>query len=120
MYSIINKIWRNEEIPEKWKKGLLVKFPKKGDTTHCNSWRGVTLLVIASKILSRIILECIKYALDSLLRAKQADFRLERSCTDQIATLTIIMEQSLEWSTGLDLVFVDFEKAFNSVDRNVV
>jgi len=28
-------IWREkEEIPEDWKKGLLVKLPKKGDITH--------------------------------------------------------------------------------------
>ena len=49
MYSILNKIRGNEEIPEEWKKGLLVKLPKKGDTTHCKDWRWVTLLVIASK-----------------------------------------------------------------------
>ena len=33
---------------------------------------------------------------DSLLRDEQAGFRRERSCTDQIATLRIIIEQSLE------------------------
>ena len=61
-----------------------------------------------------------KAALDSLLRDEQAGFRQERSCTDQIATLRIIIEQSLEWNTGLYLVFVDFEKAFDSVDRDVI
>ena len=61
-----------------------------------------------------------KAALDSLLRDEQAGFRQERSCTDQIATLRIIIEQSLEWKTGLYLVFVDFEKAFDSVDREVI
>jgi len=52
-------------------------------------------LVIASKILSRIVLDRIKSTLDSLLRDEQAGFRCERSCTDQIATLRIIIEQSL-------------------------
>jgi len=47
-YKLLNKIWREEKIP------------------------------------------------DSLLRDKQAGFRRERSCTDQIATLRIIIEQSLE------------------------
>ena len=61
-----------------------------------------------------------KAALDSLLRDEQAGFRQERSCIDQIATLRIIIEQSLEWNTGLYLVFVDFEKAFDSVDREVI
>ena len=92
----------------------------KGDTTYCKNWRGITLLATASKVLNKIILDRMKAALDSLLRDEQAGFRQERSCTDQIATLRIIIEQSLEWNTGLYLVFVDFEKAFDSVDRDVI
>ena len=30
------------------------------------------------------------------------------------------MEQTLEWNTGLYLVFVDFGKAFDSLDREVL
>ena len=47
-------------------------------------------------------------------------FRKERSCCEQIATLRIIVEQTLEWNTGLYLVVVDFEKAFDSLDREVL
>ena len=120
LHSLLNKIWRQEEIPDEWRKGLLVKLPKKGDNTYCKNWRGITLLVTASKVLSKIILDRMKAALDSLLRDEQAGFRQQRSCTDQIATLRIIIEQSLEWNTGLYLVFIDFEKAFDSVDRDVI
>lgn len=80
----------------------------------------MTLLVIASKTLSRILLERMKSALDSLLRDEQAGFRREHSCTDQIATLRIIIEQSLEWNSGLFLAFIDSEKAFDSVDREAM
>ena len=48
----------------------------------------------------------------------QAGFRKERSCTDQIVTLRIILEQSAEWNTPLYINFVDFEKAFDSLDRD--
>ena len=30
------------------------------------------------------------------------------------------MEQTLEWNTGLHMVFVDFEKAFDSIDQEVL
>ena len=78
------------------------------------------LLFISGKILSRIILEKLKSALDKTLRDEQAGFRQDRSCTDHIATMRIIIEQSLEWQTPLYAVFVDFQKAFDSVDRNVI
>jgi len=57
LYKLLNKIWREEKIPDEWKRVLLVKLPKKGHTTHFQNWRGVTLLVIASKILSWIVLD---------------------------------------------------------------
>ena len=34
--------------------------------------------------------------------------------------MTIIIEQSLKWQTPLYSVFVDFQKAFESVDRKVI
>ena len=61
-----------------------------------------------------------KNALEGKLRDEQAGFRKERSCCDQIATLIIIMEQILMWNTGRYMVFADFEKAFDSVDRKVL
>jgi hypothetical protein len=58
-----------------------------------------------------------KDAVDSQLRDQQDGFRKDRSCTDQIATLRIIQEQSLEWNSTLYIDFLNYEKAFDSVDR---
>ncbi|CAH8505835.1 unnamed protein product [Schistosoma guineensis] len=49
-----------------------------------------------------------------------AGFRKDRSCTDQIATLRIIVEQSIEWNSLLYINFIDYEKAFDSVDRTTL
>ncbi|VDO65612.1 unnamed protein product [Schistosoma margrebowiei] len=37
--------------------------------------------------------------------------------SDQIATLQITVEQSVEWNSSLYINFIDYEKAFDSVDR---
>ncbi|VDP42369.1 unnamed protein product [Schistosoma margrebowiei] len=57
---------------------------------------------------------------DAQLRNPQVGFRKDRSCTDQIATLRIIVEQSIEWNTSLYIDFLDYEKAFDSVDRRTL
>ncbi len=57
--------------------------------------------VTAGKVLNRIILERMKVVLDSRLREEQAGFRQHRSCSDQIITLRIIIEQSIEWNSAL-------------------
>nr|KAG5693286.1 hypothetical protein BaRGS_011607 [Batillaria attramentaria] len=120
LHPLLRKIWESESVPHDWKKGHLVKLPKKGDLSSCSNWRGIMLLSIPGKVLTRIILERLKTALDKTLREEQAGFRNDRSCTDHIATMRIIIEQSLEWQTPLYSTFVDFQKAFDSVDREVI
>ena len=61
-----------------------------------------------------------KDAIDPQLREQQAGFRKNRSCTDQIRTLRLVLEQSLEWNSLLYINFMDYEKAFDSVDRQAL
>ncbi|CAI2735316.1 unnamed protein product [Schistosoma spindalis] len=61
-----------------------------------------------------------KDSVDAQLRDQQAGFRKDRSCTDQVATLRIIVEQSIEWNSSLYINFIDYEKAFDSVDRTTL
>ncbi|VDO65779.1 unnamed protein product [Schistosoma curassoni] len=61
-----------------------------------------------------------KDAVDAQLRDQQAGFRKDQSCTDRIATLRIIVEQSVEWNSSLYINFIDYEKAFDSVDRRTL
>jgi hypothetical protein len=96
-------------LPDEWKKGMLIKLPKKRNLTNCNNWRGITLLSLPSKILTRI-----KGYTDNKLRRKQMGFHTGRSCTDQVNTLRIILEHQ----PPLYLIFIDFEKAFGSINRN--
>jgi hypothetical protein len=49
--------------------------------------------------------------------SKQASVRKDQLCTDEIETLCIILEQSLELNLSLYINFLDYEKAFDSVVR---
>ena len=117
LYELFGKIWISEVVPKDWTCSHIVKLPKKGTLDQCKNYRGISLLSVPGKVLSRIMLDRLKIELDKQLREEQAGFRSERSCTDQIATLRIIIEQSLEWNSPLYVNFIDFEKAFDSVNR---
>ena len=120
LHSLFSKIWEKEEVPAQWKEGLVIKLPKKGDLRDCSNYRGIMLLSVPGKVLNRILLERMKEAVDPKLRDQQAGFRKNRSCADQIASLRIIVEQSLEWNSPLYVNFIDYEKAFDSVDRETL
>ena len=108
LYELFGKIWETYEVPDDWKEGYLIKLPKKGDLRECKNWRGIMLLSTAAKVLSRIILKRLKVVVDKRLRDEPAGFRKERSCTDHIATLRLILEQSLGWNSPVYTTFVDF------------
>ena len=70
----------------------------KGDLRDCSNYRGIMLLSTPGKVLNRVLHGRLKEAVDPKLRDQQAGFRWNRSCADQIASLRIIVEQSLEWN----------------------
>ena len=95
----------------------MVKIPKKSALNNCNNQRGITLLSVPSKILAKIIIQRIADTVDQQLRREQAGFRKGKRCTYQIFTLRNIIEQCTEWRRQLYINFLDFEKAFDSVQR---
>jgi len=120
LYIFFSKIWEEEQVPTEWKEGYLIKLPKKGDFSSCSCFRGITLLSVSGKVFNRVLLNRIKDAIDPRLGEQQASFHKNRSCTDQIAMLLIILEQSLEWNSALYINFVDYEKAFDSMDHQTL
>ena len=118
LYRLFTKV--SEKVPKDWREGHLVKLPKKGDLRECSNYRGIMLLSVPGKVLTRIILERLKKVTDAKLREEQAGFRKNRSCIDQKATLRIIVEQCIEWNSPLYINFVDYEKAFDSLDRETL
>jgi hypothetical protein len=95
LYPVLEKIWKEEKIPEEWEEGLIINIPKKGDLANCNNWRGITLLSTPSKILTRVILNIIQDTVEQHLRKEQAGFHKHRNCLDLINTLRIILEKKV-------------------------
>ena len=67
-----------------------------------------------------MIITRIRDAVDTMLRQEQAGFRRGRRTTEQIFILRNIIEQVIEWNANLYVCFVDFEKAFDSIDRDIL
>jgi len=103
-----------------WKTEYIAKLPKKGDLSDCQNWRGIQLLSLPSKVFTRLVLKRIRKSVDIKLREERARFRAHRSYTNQIVTLCIIIELSLEWQSPLHVSFVNIKKLFDTVERTVI
>ena len=81
------------------------------------NYRGIALSAIAAKIANKLILNRIQPVLDPLLRPNQNGFRPGRSTTSHILALRRIIEGVKAHNQKAIIVFVDFKKAFDSLDR---
>ena len=120
IHKITSMVWSKEQTPDDWRKGLIIKLAKKGDLTICGNWRGITLIPNVTKIMGKIIISRIAKEVDRHLRDEQAGFRAGRGTTEQIFILRNVLEQCAEWNANLYMLFIDFEKAFDSVHRETL
>jgi hypothetical protein len=56
IHKLINSIWNKEELPEEWKKSIIVPIYNKGCKRDGSSCRGISLLPATYKILYNILL----------------------------------------------------------------
>ena len=107
----------NQNPIDRWMKGCILPFPKKGDLGLAKNYRGITLTSIAAKIYNALIRNRIEPKIDNILRKNQNGFRRNRSTTSQILTIRGILEGVRAKNIQATLIFVDFIKAFDSNHR---
>ena len=117
--SVIYKLSLKEgQLPEQWKRASVVPIFKAGSKKSPNNYRPVSLTSQVCKILERIIKEQMTRHLMSkhLISAEQHGFVQGKSC------LTNLLEALEDWTQildenhyGLDIIYCDFRKAFDSV-----
>ena len=96
--KVILHIWNTEIVPKELKDANIVTiFKRKGDKTDCGNWHGISLLCIAGKLISRILLNrLIDSVAEETLPESQCGFHRGRSTTDMVFTLKQLQEKSKE------------------------
>lgn len=120
LYRLILQVWRNEKMPNEWQQAVICPIYKKGKRTKCENYRGISLLCSAYKILARILLHRLLPYIEENLEEHQAGFRKGMSTTDQIFILRQVIEKTWEFDKKLYCLFIDFKKAYDSVNRESI
>ncbi|KAK6741808.1 hypothetical protein RB195_009591 [Necator americanus] len=92
----------------------------KDDREDLRNYRPICLLSVLYKVFTKIILTRISRTLDEAQPQEQAGFRQGFSCLDHIQTVSRVIEVCREYRLPLVLTFVDYEKAFDSVETNAI
>ena len=95
-----------------------IPIHKKGDRNNSDNYRGISLLNTGYKIYSKIIAKRLTAIAVVLLLEEQNRFRKGRFCMDCILSASQIIEKHREFNIPTYIAFIDFKKAFDSVDRD--
>ena len=97
---------------------MIIPLFKKSDKMKCENYRGITLLNVAYKILSSIILERLKEYSEEILGEYHCGFRPQRRTMDQIFIVRQILEKFYAHDIDLHLLFIDLKKkAFDRINK---
>ena len=114
------KIWETCEWPIDWKRSIYISLPKKEDIKKCSNHRTIALISHASKVLPKIIQKKVQHYVEFELPQEQAEFCKGRGTRDHIANLRWIMEKAREMQKVIFMCFIDYSKAFDCVEHNLL
>ena len=119
-------LWRtslnSSKIPLQHLQQVIVPIYKKGDRSLPENYRPVSLTSHIIKVFERVMRKKILHHLESnnLLVDQQHGFREKRNCLTQLLHHIEDILQSLENDCNQDVIYLDFSKAFDKVDHNIL
>ena len=104
-------------VPTEWKIAYVSPIFKKGSRTSVNNYRPVSLTSIVCKTMEKLIRENMMTHLvsNNIISRHQHGFVPGRSCVTQILEALDVWTNILDEGGGVDVIYMDFQKAFDSV-----
>ena len=119
LVEILNKIMKEGKIPEQWADSELVTiFIEKGNLLQCDNYRGIKLLEHSLKILEKVLDKTLRNIIH--INNMQFGFSPGKETTDAKFMIRQVKEKRLEKNKKVLMAFLDFEKAYDRVPREVV
>ena len=118
--KLFNIVLDSAIFPDIWSKGIILPLYKnKGNVSDPDNYRGITILSCFGKLFTSLLNSRLNKFLEenNVLCEEQAGFRKHYSIVDHIFSLKMLVDLYLAKNKKLYCAFVDYRKAFDSVNR---
>lgn len=117
----LHAYWTDPNVdPESFHTSLMSVLPKKGDLSDPNKWRGISLLSVASKLVSSIVATRLgKHFLEVGLD-EQCGGVFGKGCIDGTYNVKQALHTLSQHGADSYVIFADLVKAYDTVDRELL
>jgi hypothetical protein len=106
-------------MSDEWRRSILVPiFKYKGDIQSCTNYRGIKLISHTMKLCERIIEHRLRGVTN--VTENQFGFMPGRSTMKTIFLIRQLMERCREQKKDMHMIFINLEKAYDKVPRNIM
>lgn len=115
---MFNTILNTGIVSPSWKHSYIEPIPKNGSKSDITNYRGIALQSCIPKVFDKLIAKLIKH-LSSILPKKTTLFSSETKYYIEFDENHTIQQQ-LAMKNQLDVIYFDFSKAFDTIDRYIL
>ncbi|GAB0205958.1 mitochondrial enolase superfamily member 1 [Grus japonensis] len=118
---IFERSWRTGEVPEEWRKANVTPVFRKGKKEDPGNYRPVSLTSIPAKAMEQLILGVInKHVEEKVIGSGQHGFTKGKSRLTNLIAFYDGMTSWVDEGRAVDVVYLDFSKAFDTVSHNIL
>ncbi|GAB0203674.1 mitochondrial enolase superfamily member 1 [Grus japonensis] len=119
---IFERSWRTRDMPEDWRKASVTPVFKKGKKEDLGNYRPVSLTSTPGKMMEQLIQGIINKHVEEkeVIGSGQHGFTKGKSCLTNPIAFRDGMTSSVDKGRAVDVVYLDFSKAFDTVSYNIL
>lgn len=107
-------------FPDVWKQARIVPIHKKGSRIKIENYRPISILNTFGKLFEKLVYDSIYPIIIKGIPTQQHGFLRNRSTVTNLTLFSKYVLDSMECGGQVDVVYTDFEKAFDRVDHVIL
>lgn len=118
LYKALTKSLSEGELSTSQSRAIIRLIYKKGDRHLLKNWRPISLLNCDYKIFTTVLSKRLQSVLPKIINTDQTAYIKGRNIGENIRLINDIIEYSLKNNSSGSIIFLDFEKAFDTLEWN--